>query len=73
MSPAHGSASSSAQQLGFTLEEVRSLLQLQNGKSYREARLLSEQKLAITERRLTHFRVCAGVIKQLGFTRFSER
>ena len=36
-----------AQQLGFTLEEVTSLLTLEDGRSCRETRLLAEQKLAI--------------------------
>ncbi len=41
-----------AQQLGFTLEEVRSLLTLEDGRSCRETRLLAEQKLAVIETRI---------------------
>ena len=41
-----------AQQLGFTLEEVTSLLALEDGGSCRETRLLAEQKLAVIEGRL---------------------
>lgn len=41
-----------AQQLGFTLEEVKQLLSLENGKSCRETRLLAEQKLQVIEQRL---------------------
>ena len=55
-----------AQQLGFTLEEVKSLLQLEDGQSCRQTRLLAEQKLAIIERRLTELtrmrRVLRGLI-----------
>jgi len=42
-----------AQLLGFTLEEVRSLLQLEDGQSCRDTRLLAERKLAVIEQRLT--------------------
>lgn len=41
-----------AQQLGFTLEEVTSLLALEDGRSCRETRLLAEQKLAVIESRI---------------------
>lgn len=41
-----------AQQLGFTLEEVTSLLALEDGGSCRETRLLAEQKLAVIEGRI---------------------
>jgi MerR family mercuric resistance operon transcriptional regulator len=41
-----------AQQLGFTLEEVKSLLRLEDGQSCRETRRLAEQKLAVIEQRL---------------------
>ncbi len=41
-----------AQQLGFTLEEVKSLLLLEDGQSCRETRLLAEQKLALIEQRI---------------------
>ena len=41
-----------AQQLGFTLEEVKSLLRLEDGQSCRETRLLAEHKLAAIESRI---------------------
>ena len=41
-----------AQQLGFTLEEVTQLLQLEDGRSCRDTRLLAEQKLALIEERI---------------------
>lgn len=41
-----------AQQLGFTLQEVKSLLLLEDGQSCRETRLLAEQKLAAIEARI---------------------
>lgn len=41
-----------AQQLGFTLEEVKSLLLLEDGQSCRETRLLAERKLAIIHARI---------------------
>ena len=41
-----------AQQLGFTLEEVKGLLRLEDGQSCRETRLLAEHKLALIEVRI---------------------
>ena len=41
-----------AQHLGFTLEEVKGLLRLEDGQSCRETRLLAEHKLALIEIRL---------------------
>ncbi|MHB8665912.1 MAG: Hg(II)-responsive transcriptional regulator [Burkholderiales bacterium] len=41
-----------AQQLGFTLEEIRDLLLLEDGQSCREARLLAERKLGLIEKRV---------------------
>ena len=41
-----------AQQLGFTLEEVKSLLLLEDGQSCRETRSLAEQKLVLVEKRI---------------------
>ena len=41
-----------AQQLGFTLEEVSGLLQLEDGRSCRETRLLAEHKLDVIEERI---------------------
>src|SRR4249920_2984955 len=54
-----------AQLLGFTLEEVKSLLQLEDGQSCRETRLLAEQKLAVIERRLTDLTRVRRVLKGL--------
>ena len=41
-----------AQQLGFTLEEIRELLLLEDGQGCREARLLAERKLELIETRI---------------------
>lgn len=41
-----------AQQLGFTLEEVKDLLLLEDGQSCKETRLLAEHKLALIEVRI---------------------
>ena len=41
-----------AQQLGFTLEEVKALLRLEDGQSCGETRALAEHKLALIEGRL---------------------
>ena len=41
-----------AQQLGFTLEEVKELLLLEDGQSCREARTLAERKLGLIEKRV---------------------
>jgi len=41
-----------AQRLGFTLEEIKSLLLLEDGQSCRETRLLAEQKLAVIAARI---------------------
>ena len=41
-----------AQQLGFTLEEIRELLLLEDGQNCREARLLAERKLDLIETRI---------------------
>jgi MerR family mercuric resistance operon transcriptional regulator len=41
-----------AQQLGFTLDEAKGLLRLEDGQSCRETRLLAEQKLALIEGRI---------------------
>ena len=45
-----------AQQLGFSLDEVQSLLALEDGQSCRETRALAEAKLAVIEARLTDLR-----------------
>ena len=41
-----------AQQLGFTLEEIKELLQLEDGQSCRETRMLAERKLGLIETRI---------------------
>jgi len=41
-----------AQQLGFTLEEIKELLLLEDGQSCRETRLLAEHKLALIDARI---------------------
>lgn len=41
-----------AQLLGFTLEEVRGLLLLEDGQSCRETRFLAERKLTLIEQRI---------------------
>lgn len=41
-----------AQQLGFTLEEVKGLLLLEDGQNCRETRLLAQHKLASVEARI---------------------
>jgi MerR family mercuric resistance operon transcriptional regulator len=41
-----------AQQLGFTLEEVKGLLLLEDGQNCRETRLLAQRKLALIEERI---------------------
>ena len=41
-----------AQQLGFSLEEARQLLDISDGRSYGKARVLAEKKLASLETRM---------------------
>lgn len=41
-----------AQQLGFTLEEIRDLLLLEDGQNCRDTRLLAERKLGLIEKRI---------------------
>ncbi|HEU0202894.1 MAG TPA: MerR family transcriptional regulator [Burkholderiaceae bacterium] len=54
-----------AQHLGFTLDEVRSLLQLEDGQSCRETRLLAENKLAVVEQRISDLNRIWRLLKQL--------
>jgi MerR family mercuric resistance operon transcriptional regulator len=54
-----------AQQLGFTLEEVKSLLRLEDGRACRETRLLAEQKLTIIEARITALTRMRGALRAL--------
>ena len=57
-----------AQQLGFTLDEVKSLLLLEDGQSCRETRLLAEQKLVVIKQRLVDLnrmrRLLTGLIAE---------
>ncbi len=57
-----------AQQLGFTLEEIKDLLLLEDGQSCRETRLLAEHKLDLIEARIADLsrmrRLLKGLIAQ---------
>ena len=65
-----------AQQLGFTLEEVKSLLSLEDGQSCRETRVLAEEKLRAIEARLTDLvrvrNVLTGLIAECGSVKRSR-
>ena len=51
-----------AQQLGFTLEEIKDLLLLEDGQSCREARMLAERKLGLIEKRVADLnRMCRSL------------
>ncbi|MEP6677942.1 MAG: Hg(II)-responsive transcriptional regulator [Betaproteobacteria bacterium] len=54
-----------AQQLGFTLEEVKGLLLLDDGQSCRETRLLAERKLALIELRIADLNRMRRTLKAL--------
>ena len=54
-----------AQQLGFTLDEVTSLLALEDGRSCRETRSLAEDKLAVIERRIEDLSRMRGLLRAL--------
>lgn len=54
-----------AQQLGFTLDEVRGLLQLDDGQSCRDARVLAERKLVDVEAKLKDLRTMHRHLKTL--------
>jgi MerR family mercuric resistance operon transcriptional regulator len=54
-----------AQQLGFTLEEVRNLLALDDGQSCRETRALAEKKLGAIEDRMADLRRMQKLLKAL--------
>src|SRR5262245_56312099 len=54
-----------AQQLGFTLDEVKTLLQLEDGQSCRETRSLAEKRLNEIERRLADLNRMRRLLKQL--------
>lgn len=54
-----------AQQLGFTLEEVKALLLLEDGQSCGDTRVLAERKLAIIEERLADLNRMRRLLKTL--------
>ena len=54
-----------AQQLGFTLEEVKALLRLEDGQSCAETRALAEHKLAIIEQRIADLNRMRRLLKTL--------
>ena len=54
-----------SQQLGFTLEEVKGLLLLEDGQSCRETRLLAERKLALIEARISDLNRMRRLLKGL--------
>lgn len=54
-----------AQQLGFTLEEVKGLLLLEDGQSCKETRLLAERKLALIEARIADLTRMRRLLKGL--------
>ena len=54
-----------AQNLGFTLDEVRGLLALEDGQSCRDTRLLAEKKLAVIEERLADLARMRKLLKGL--------
>ena len=54
-----------AQQLGFTLEEVKGLLQLEDGQNCRETRLLAEHKLVVIEGRIADLNRMRRLLKGL--------
>ncbi len=54
-----------AQQLGFTLEEVKGLLRLEDGQSCRETRLLAEKKLEQIEARIDDLSRMRHMLKSL--------
>jgi len=54
-----------AQQLGFSLDEVRNLLALEDGQNCRETRALAERKLDVIEARLADLRRMQKMLKGL--------
>ena len=54
-----------AQNLGFTLDEVRGLLTLEDGQSCRDTRFLAEKKLAVIEGRLADLTRMRKLLKGL--------
>lgn len=54
-----------AQQLGFTLEEIRRLLSLADGETCGTARALAEEKLALVEARIADLQRMRKTLKEL--------
>jgi MerR family transcriptional regulator, mercuric resistance operon regulatory protein len=54
-----------AQHLGFTLEEVKNLLLLEDGQNCRETRLLAERKLAVIQQRIDDLVCMRRTLRQL--------
>jgi MerR family mercuric resistance operon transcriptional regulator len=54
-----------AQQLGFTLEEVKNLLRLEDGGDCRETRQLAEQKVTIIEARIAALTRMRSALREL--------
>jgi len=54
-----------AQLLGFTLEEIKNLLLLEDGQSCRDARLLAERKLGLIEARIADLSRMRRALKRL--------
>lgn len=54
-----------AQQLGFTLQEVKSLLRLEDGESCREIRVLAERKLLLIDDRIDDLTRMRRVLRKL--------
>jgi MerR family mercuric resistance operon transcriptional regulator len=54
-----------AQQLGFSLDEVRNLLVLEDGQNCRETRALAEKKLEAIELRLADLRRMRKLLRDL--------
>lgn len=54
-----------AQQLGFSLDEVTSLLKLEDGRSCRETERLAQKKLALVEARIADLERLRTTLKQL--------
>jgi MerR family mercuric resistance operon transcriptional regulator len=54
-----------AQQLGFTLEEIKDLLLLEDGQSCRETRMLAEHKLDLIEQRIVELSRMRRLLKGL--------
>jgi MerR family mercuric resistance operon transcriptional regulator len=59
-----------AQELGFTLEEVRKLLLLEDGQNCTETRRIAEEKLVMVTQRIADLnrmrRLLAGLVEQCG-------